>query len=43
VLQAIPVFDDAGIAIFAREIAAQRMAAVRSLGNPDLLLEIQTH
>jgi len=37
-----PVFDDAGIAGLAREIAAQRMAAVRSLGNRDLLLDIQT-
>jgi len=37
-----PVFDDAGIAVLAREIAAQRMAAVRRVGNPDLLLDIQT-
>jgi hypothetical protein len=37
-----PVFDDAGIAALAREIAAQRMAAVRGLASRDLLLDIQT-
>jgi hypothetical protein len=37
-----PVFDDAGIAVLAREIAAQRMAAIRATGSPDLLLDIQT-
>lgn len=37
-----PVFDDAGIAVLAREIAAQRMAAVRTLGSRNLLLDIQT-
>jgi hypothetical protein len=37
-----PVFDDAGIAVLAREIAAQRMAAIRTMGGSDLLLDIQT-
>ena len=37
-----PVFDDAGVALLAREIAAQRMAAVCALGRRDLLLELQT-
>lgn len=37
-----PVFDDAGVALLAREIAAQRMAAVRALGSRDLLLDLQT-
>jgi len=37
-----PVLDDVGIALLAREIAAQRMAAVRALGSRDLLLDIQT-
>jgi SMODS-associated and fused to various effectors sensor domain/TIR domain len=37
-----PLFDDAEIAVLAREIAAQRMTAVRALGNPDVLLDIQT-
>ncbi len=37
-----PVFDDFGIAILAREIAAQRMATVRALASHDLLLDIQT-
>ena len=37
-----PVFDEAGIMLLAREIAAQRMAAVRTLGRDDLLLDIQT-
>ena len=37
-----PVFDEAGIAVLAREIAAQRMAAVHTLGSSDLLLDIQT-
>jgi hypothetical protein len=37
-----PVSDDAGIALLAREIAAQRMAAVRALGHRDLLLDLQT-
>lgn len=37
-----PVFDDAGIAVLAREIAGQRMKAVRALGDPELLIDIQT-
>lgn len=37
-----PLFDDAGIAVLAREIAAQRMTAIRALGAPELLLDIQT-
>jgi SMODS-associated and fused to various effectors sensor domain/TIR domain len=37
-----PVFDDAGIVVLAREIASQRMAAVRALSSNDLLLDIQT-
>ena len=37
-----PAFDDAGIAALAREMAAQRMAAVRALGSSHLLLDIQT-
>jgi SMODS-associated and fused to various effectors sensor domain/TIR domain len=37
-----PLFDDVGIAVLAREIAAQRMTAVRALGNDQLLLDIQT-
>jgi SMODS-associated and fused to various effectors sensor domain/TIR domain len=37
-----PMFGDADIAVLAREIAAQRMKAVSALGNPELLVEIQT-
>jgi hypothetical protein len=37
-----PLFDEAGIVVLAREIAAQRMTAVRDLGTADLLLDIQT-
>lgn len=37
-----PVADDVGIAVLAREMAAQRMKAVRALGNPELLIDIQT-
>jgi hypothetical protein len=37
-----PVFDDDGIAVLAREIAAQRMAAVRALASPDVVLDIHT-
>jgi SMODS-associated and fused to various effectors sensor domain/TIR domain len=37
-----PVFDDTGIAVLAREMAAQRMKAVRALGDPKLLIDIQT-
>jgi SMODS-associated and fused to various effectors sensor domain/TIR domain len=37
-----PVFDDDGIVALAREIAAQRMAAVAALASDDLLLDIQT-
>ncbi len=37
-----PVFDDAGIAVLASEIAARRMTACRGLGDPELLLDIQT-
>ena len=37
-----PVFDDSGLAVLAREIAAQRMAAIRLAADPDLLLDIQT-
>lgn len=37
-----PLFDDADVAVLAREIAAQRMTAIRATGNPDLLLDIQT-
>jgi SMODS-associated and fused to various effectors sensor domain/TIR domain len=37
-----PLFDDIGIAVLAREIAAQRMTAVRAVGAPEVLLDIQT-
>jgi SMODS-associated and fused to various effectors sensor domain/TIR domain len=37
-----PLFDDAGMAMLAREIASQRMVAVRNLGTSGLLLDIQT-
>jgi hypothetical protein len=37
-----PLFDETGIAVLAREIAAQRMTAVRALGATELLLDIQT-
>ena len=37
-----PLFDNAGVALLAREIAAQRMAAVRRLSNTEVLLDIQT-
>lgn len=37
-----PLSDDDGIAVLAREMAAQRMKAVRALGNPELLIDIQT-
>jgi hypothetical protein len=37
-----PAFDEAGVAVLAREMAAQRMAAVRVLGSSELLLDIQT-
>lgn len=37
-----PLFGDADISVLAREIAAQRMTALRATGNPDLLLDIQT-
>jgi TIR domain len=37
-----PMFDDADIAALAREMAAQRMEAVRTLNNPELLIDIQT-
>ena len=37
-----PVLDQAGIAALARELAAQRMSAVHTLGNDELLLDIQT-
>ena len=36
------VFDDAGIAALAREMAAQRISAVRALGHEELMLDIQT-
>jgi hypothetical protein len=41
-LKQYPVFDDDGITALAHEIAAQRMAAVRVLGSPDVLLDIHT-
>lgn len=37
-----PVFDDDGIAVLAHEMAVRRMKAVRALGNPELLIDIQT-
>ena len=37
-----PLFDEAGIAVLAGEIAAQRMTAVRALGATELLLDVQT-
>jgi SMODS-associated and fused to various effectors sensor domain/TIR domain len=37
-----PVFDHHGIAALAREIAAQRMAAVRAMASPDVVLDIHT-
>jgi hypothetical protein len=37
-----PLFDSDNVAALARELAAQRMAAVRTLRDPTLLLDIQT-
>jgi len=37
-----PLFDQAGIMALARELAAQRMTAIRTLGHDELLLDIQT-
>jgi hypothetical protein len=37
-----PLFDQAGVTALARELAAQRMTAVRALGHDELLLDIQT-
>jgi len=37
-----PLFDQAGIMALARELAAQRMTAIRTLGQEELLLDIHT-